>query len=185
MIKNIKLLIMDVDGTLTDGKIYMGESGEAFKAFNIKDGCGIHDLLPNVNIEWNNKGDSRNLKGIVPIIITARKSKALENRCNELGIIHLYQGCRNKVAKIEQLAREFFLIPETKAGERCYEEIAYIGDDLIDLPAMKICGLVGCPANAAKQVKEISDFISSYNGGDGAVRDFIEWLIGDEDIEFS
>lgn len=185
MNKSIKLLIMDVDGTLTDGKIYMGESGEAFKAFNIKDGCGIHDLLPNVNREWKSQKHNRNIKGIIPIIITARKSKALENRCNELGITHLYQGCRNKVGKIEQLAEEFSLIPEVKDGERFYEEIAYIGDDLIDLPAMKICGVVGCPADAVKQVKEVSDFISDFDGGNGAVRDFIEWLIGDEVIEFN
>ena len=73
MEKDIKFLVMDVDGTLTDGKIYMGNEGELFKAFDVKDGCGIKDLLPQL--------------GIVPVIITARESKILENRCNELLIL--------------------------------------------------------------------------------------------------
>lgn len=79
---NTKFLIMDVDGTLTDGKIYMADSGELFKAFDIKDGCGIKDILK--------------LYGIIPIIITARQSKILENRCKELDISYLFQGIRKK-----------------------------------------------------------------------------------------
>ena len=74
----IKYLVMDVDGTLTDGKVYMGNQGEVFKAFSIKDGCGIHDILPKCKIE--------------PIIVTGRKSKIVELRCQELGITKLFQG---------------------------------------------------------------------------------------------
>lgn len=85
----IKFFIMDVDGTLTDGKIYMGNDGELCKAFCIKDGCGIHDILIPA--------------GIRPIIITGRKSKILENRCKEIGIKELYQGVANKIEKLDEI----------------------------------------------------------------------------------
>ena len=85
----IRFLIMDVDGTLTDGKIYIGADGEVFKVFDIKDGCGIKDILPANNI--------------VPIVITARDSKILENRCRELGISRLYQGVRAKFEKLKEV----------------------------------------------------------------------------------
>ena len=84
--KKIKYLVMDVDGTLTDGKIYMGINGELCKAFNIKDGCGIHDLLIPA--------------GIIPIIMTGRKSEIVLNRCKEIGITRIYQGIVNKVLKL-------------------------------------------------------------------------------------
>lgn len=150
----IKYLVMDVDGTLTDGKIYMGNDGEAVKAFSIKDGCGIHDiLLP---------------KGIIPIIITGRKSRILENRCKEIGIKHIYQGISNKIEVLENITQHL-------------ECVAYIGDDINDLscmiPIKKSGGIIGCPADSTKQVIEISNFISNRNGGDGAVREFIEWIV--------
>ena len=161
----MKFLIMDVDGTLTDGKIYMGDNGELFKCFNIKDGCGIKDILPQY--------------GVVPVIITARESKILKNRCLELGITQLHQGVRNKIGKLKEIISEYNSENhETYALKDC----AYIGDDILDLQCMEAIkaegGLVGCPKDAVKKVVELSDFISSYNGGDGAVRDFIEWIIG-------
>lgn len=153
-----KLLIMDVDGTLTDGKIYMGNDGEICKAFNIKDGCGIHDLLPQY--------------GIIPVIITGRNSKIVENRCCELGISEIYQGTSNKLSRLERLLEKKSLT---------YADCAYVGDDIIDVPCMKkvkkMGGLVGCPADAVDSVKKIADYISAYNGGNGAVRDFIEYLV--------
>lgn len=154
----IKYLIMDVDGTLTDGKIYMGVNGEAYKVFNIKDGCGIHDILiPH---------------GIVPIIITGRSSKILMNRCKELGIQEVYQGVKNKQEKLTEIIN---------AGTVSGKNMAYIGDDINDLPCMYLIknsgGIVGCPKDAVNEVKIISDFVSKRNGGDGAVRDFIEWLL--------
>ncbi|MBQ8246575.1 MAG: 3-deoxy-D-manno-octulosonate 8-phosphate phosphatase [Lachnospiraceae bacterium] len=152
----IKYLVMDVDGTLTDGKIYMGNGGELCKAFNIKDGCGIHDILIPAGIE--------------PVIITGRSSKILENRCRELGITKLCQGISNKIEKLDEVLQ---------GGS--YSEVAYIGDDINDLscmlPLKEVGGIVGCPADAAKQVLDIADFVSEKCGGDGAVREFIEWLL--------
>lgn len=149
----IKYLIMDVDGTLTDGKIYMSVNGEAIKAFNIKDGCGIHDILIPA--------------GIVPIIITGRSSEIVKKRCVELGIYEVYQGVSDKLKKIKGITNDL-------------SEVAYIGDDINDLPCMNaiksVGGLIGCPADAVKAVKKIVNFVSVNNGGNGAVRDFIEWI---------
>ncbi len=159
----IKFLVMDVDGTLTDGKVYMGNNGEVFKAFDIKDGCGIKNiLLPN---------------DIIPIIITARKSNILLNRCKELDITHIYQGISDKFACLENIINMF----NKDGNQYSLKNVAYIGDDIIDLPCMlpikSAGGLIGCPKDAVKQVSEISDFISSKDGGNGAVREFIEWII--------
>lgn len=155
----VKYLVMDVDGTLTDGKIYMSDNGELFKAFDIKDGCGIKDILPQY--------------GIVPIIITARKSKILENRCNELGINHVYQGERNKIRKLIEIVG-------AKDDKSKLRDVAYIGDDILDLqcmqPIKEAGGFVGCPSDAVLEVKSVADFLSSHKGGEGAVREFIEWL---------
>lgn len=153
---HIKYLFLDVDGTLTDGKIYMGQNGEVMKAFNIKDGCGLHDLaIPN---------------GIIPVICTGRKSNIVLNRCKELGIDHIYQGVSNKKEKIIEVAHG--TLPE---------QLAYMGDDINDLECMQMIkeagGLIGCPADAVQKVKDIADFKAPHNGGDGAVRDFIEWLL--------
>ena len=150
----IKYFIMDVDGTLTDGNNYMGNQGEVFKAFNIKDGCGIHDLLIPA--------------GICPVIITGRQSEIVLNRCRELGIDMVFQGVSDKTSKMSGFVEDS-------------ATVAYIGDDLNDLACMAYVkergGLIGCPSDAAKQVKEIADFISTKNGGDGAVREFIEYLL--------
>ena len=91
--RTVKLLIMDVDGTLTDGRIYIGADGEIFKAFDVKDGYGIHEILPQ--------------HGIVPAIITGRKSKIVEERAAELGIMELYQGRRDKVGPLQQLLSKY------------------------------------------------------------------------------
>lgn len=158
IVYKIKYLIMDVDGTLTDGKIYIGDSGEAFKAFNVKDGCGIHDILIPA--------------GIVPVIMTGRRSKILENRCIELGIKNLFQGIGDKA----ETTGDFL-----KSCKADYDNVAYIGDDINDIPCMELVnkngGLTGCPADASKKVTDICAFVSSRNGGEGAVRDFIEWLL--------
>lgn len=158
--QNIKVLVLDVDGTLTDGKIYMGNDGEIFKAFDIKDGCGIYDILPKYNI--------------VPIVITARSSNIVANRCKELNISHYYQGCRDKLGKLKELAAEFNF--ELNA-DGVYKNIAYIGDDIIDIPCMKYCGIIACPDDAVEEVKSIAHFISTKKGGNGAVREFVEWLV--------
>lgn len=153
----IKYLVMDVDGTLTDGKIYMGNDGEMMKAFDIKDGCGIHDILIPA--------------GITPVIITGRSSKILENRCKELGITNLHQGIRNKIEKLLTITTDL-------------STVAYIGDDINDLscmePIKEAGGLVGCPADAVQKVVDLADFVSKRNGGNGAVREFIEWIVSND-----
>lgn len=154
----IKYLVMDVDGTLTDGKIYMGNDGEMMKAFNIKDGCGIHDILiPS---------------GVVPVIITGRQSKILKNRCLEIGIKSLYQGVQDKIETLKNIL---------SAQKISLSEVAYIGDDINDFHCMRYLkeggGLIGCPADADDSVKKIADFVSQRVGGNGAVREFIEYIV--------
>ncbi|MDY6340277.1 MAG: HAD hydrolase family protein [Saccharofermentans sp.] len=155
---DIKILVMDVDGTLTDGKIYMGDNGELCKAFNIKDGYGIHDILIPANI--------------IPVIITGRESMIVKNRCYELDISEVYQGIKDKKEKLIDIANKYNI--ELK-------EVAYIGDDINDLSCMeeikRAGGVIACPADASKQIINLSDYVSEYRGGEGAVRDFIEWII--------
>lgn len=156
--KKIKYLVMDVDGTLTDGKIYMGQNGEMLKAFNIKDGYGIHDIAMK--------------KGIIPIIITGRTSSIVTNRCNELGIDKIYQGISNKISKLIEVCGDL-------------STVAYIGDDLNDLVCMQLVkeagGLIGCPKGAVNKVIKVADYVAPHDGGAGAVRDFIEWIIDMEE----
>lgn len=146
----IKLFVMDVDGTLTDGKIYMGENGEVMKAFNVKDGYAIAHMLPEMEI--------------IPVIITGRKSKIVENRAKELGITELYQGVGDKLTQLKMVAEKYNAAPE---------QIAYIGDDLNDLACIEYCGLTACPADAVEEVKQKVTYVCNKNGGEGAVREFI------------
>ena len=159
------MLIMDVDGTLTDGKIYMSTNGELMKAFNIKDGYAIARLRD---------------YGIEPVIITGRSSEIVRQRCSELKIEELYQGIGNKSFKLREVCQKFNLD---------LSQVAYIGDDLNDLTCMKICGLSACPSDALKQVKDSVNYICEMKGGDGAVREFIDFLISkldqEENVEFS
>ena len=152
--KKIKYLVMDVDGTLTDGKIYMGQEGEMAKAFNIKDGCGILLELPKLKV--------------LPVIITARDSMILENRCKEIGITELHQGVKNKLEALRKIV----------GGDLA--TVAYAGDDLPDVPCMteikKAGGLVLCPSDAIPEIKAIADYISGFRAGDGAIRDCISFL---------
>ena len=154
----IRFLVMDVDGTLTDGKIYMGQDSEVIKAFNIKDGAGIALVLPKA--------------GIIPVIITARESKILENRCKELNITELYQGSKNKLETLNAIVEKY---------HTSLHEVSYIGDDLPDIPCMeaikKTGGVVLSPSDAIPEIKSISDYISGYKAGDGAVRDCINYLL--------
>ena len=148
---------MDVDGTLTNGKIWMGNEGEEYKAFDVKDGYGIAHLLP--------------LMKITPVVITGRKSEIVERRCRELGILECHQGCVNKMKKMEEVADRFECVLDNR---ELYPEIVYIGDDENDLECMRRCGFSACPADAVESIKEIANFVSNKNGGDGAVREVIE-----------
>lgn len=162
MTKNfkIKVLVMDVDGTLTDGGIYIGKEGEIFKKFHVKDGYGIHNILPQL--------------GIIPVVLTGRNSSIVEGRCRELGIGHVIQGSRNKAGDLGILL--------DKLGVRT-EETAYIGDDLNDYEVMTKVGVRGCPCDAVPEIRKISDYITKAEGGNGAVREFIEWLERNESGE--
>ena len=156
----IKILVMDVDGTLTDGKIYIGSSGESFKAFSVQDGYAIKNILPRYNI--------------IPVIITTRCSAIVEQRCKELNIQDVYQDCKNKKETLLDIVGTY--------GIHCNENgvfpgVAYIGDDLPDLECMKIVEISGCPQNAVSEVLRISDFVATKTGGDGAVREFIDWIV--------
>ena len=149
----IKLLVMDVDGTLTDGKIYMGNNGEVMKAFDVKDGCGIKDILPTL--------------GIVPVIITGRVSQIVVNRAKEIGITELHQGVRDKLSTLKAVAEKY---------NASADEIAYIGDDINDLDCISYCGLTACPADAVEDVKSAVDYICKADGGRGVIREFIQSL---------
>ncbi|MBO4250198.1 MAG: 3-deoxy-D-manno-octulosonate 8-phosphate phosphatase [Paludibacteraceae bacterium] len=163
----IRFFVMDVDGTLTDGKIYMGPKGEVCKAFDIKDGCGIKILLPQHNI--------------VPVIITARNSEIVQNRCEELGITDCYQGVYNKLLFLEDVLLKY---SKKDGQEYTCANVVYVGDDLPDIPCMKKVqedgGIAACPADAAKEILEIADIISTKNAGDGAVREIIERIIAQQ-----
>lgn len=148
----IKMLVMDVDGTLTDGHIYIASSGEVMKAFNVKDGYGIVKL---------------NQDGVIPVIITGRKSDIVVKRAKELNITELYQGISNKLEQLKKVAQKYNISPN---------EIAYIGDDMNDLECMGFCGLSACPADAYSIVKHRANFVSRHNGGCGAVREFADYI---------
>lgn len=149
----IKLLVMDVDGTLTDGRIYVGAQGEIMKAFDVRDGYAIAHILPE--------------HGIVPVIITGRSSEIVSNRAKELGITELHQGVSDKLKMLQEIAAKY---------DVSAEEIAYIGDDLNDLPCIRYCGVTACPADAVSQVLEQVDYVCKHDGGRGAVREYVEWL---------
>lgn len=149
----IKLLALDVDGVLTDGTINIGGSGEVFKGFNAKDGLGISCALRS---------------GIEVAIITGRFSEIIHRRAAELGIRHLYEGVRDKYAALEKLREELHL-------ER--QEVAYMGDDLNDLPAFKAAGVAFAPADAVAEVAAAAQVVTAACGGRGAVREAVERLL--------
>ena len=131
----------------------MGNDGEVMKKFHAKDGYGICNILPEL--------------GIVPIIITGRVSKIVQNRCKELGIEILVQGSTDKVKDMTEILDGLQIASV---------ETAYIGDDLNDKEAMKLVGVRGCPNDAVDEIKQIADYVCRTQGGDGAVREFIDWL---------
>lgn len=145
----IKMLVMDVDGTLTDGRIYIGSQGEVMKAFDVKDGYGIVQLSKS---------------GVIPVIITGRKSDIVAERAKELHITELYQGIDDKLMKLKEVAAKYQLSSD---------EIAYIGDDLNDLACIQFCGLTACPKDAVDKVKQQVEYVCNNIGGYGAVREFI------------
>ena len=151
--KDIKFLVLDVDGTLTDGKIYVDDKDNSFKAFNVKDGFAL--------VNWLKLGGE-------VAILTGKKSNIVERRAKELGIKYIIQGSKNKKQDLKNLLKELNIT---------FENVAYMGDDLNDLGVMKSVGFSACPKDFVQEVLEIANFISSKNGGDGAVREFLEHIM--------
>ena len=156
-LQKIKLLALDVDGVLTDGSIYISPAGEVFKGFNAKDGMGISCALRS---------------GLQIAVITGRQSPIVERRCEELGITLLQQGVKDKRLALQQMAQKLGLVRE---------EIAYMGDDLNDIPAFKASGLNLVPADAAIEVMAVADIITKASGGRGAVREAITMILAAQD----
>ncbi|WP_456342722.1 KdsC family phosphatase [Thermovibrio sp.] len=152
----VKLLILDVDGVLTDGTISYDPWGREVKFFNIKDGYGIVKALR---------------EGIIVAVVSGRYSWQVEKRCRELGVEELYQGVSDKMEVYRKLKEKYSLSDE---------QVAAMGDDLPDLPLLKAVGVSGAPADAVPQVKVVVDFVSRREGGRGAVREFIDYLLSRE-----
>lgn len=150
---NAEALILDVDGTLTDGHIYMGNDGEAMKAFYAHDAVGVRILVK---------------KGIVPIIITGRESNIIKIRAKEMDIKDVYTGVIDKKEELLRIAKE---------KQLDLNKVIYMGDDLNDLDAMRECGFIACPNNAVSEVKQIANFVSKYDGGYGAVRELCDFIM--------
>lgn len=151
--KNIKLLILDVDGVLTDGSIILDNEGNEFKVFNVRDGHGIKMLEKT---------------GIQVAIITGRYSKVVERRAKELGIKEVYQRCHIKSIAFDHLIEKLGLSPE---------EIAYAGDDIVDIPLFRRVGLSIAVSDATDETKKEAMVITENRGGKGAVREICEFLI--------
>jgi 3-deoxy-D-manno-octulosonate 8-phosphate phosphatase (KDO 8-P phosphatase) len=150
---NIKLFIMDVDGVLTNGKIYISDAGIETKCFHVHDGMGIKLLLNN-NIDV--------------AVISGRRSKATEKRLHELGIKYAYHGVADKLKPFNELKKKLHLKDEN---------IAYIGDDLPDLPIMQKAGFSIAVANATAAIRKIADYTTKAKGGKGAVREACELIL--------
>ena len=149
----IKMILMDVDGTLTNGSLHVLQNGEEVKSYHVRDGLGI--LLAY-------------LAGIRTGIITGKNSKALELRAQKLKISELHQGILNKKKVLLKIKDKYQL---------GFEEIAYIGDDVGDLEIIKTVGLGGAVSDAHPLVKNNSDYVCNQKGGHGAVREFIEFIL--------
>jgi 3-deoxy-D-manno-octulosonate 8-phosphate phosphatase (KDO 8-P phosphatase) len=149
----IELLLLDVDGVLTDGGIVYTDDGVEIKRFHVRDGSGLKF--------WHTLGKRS-------AIISGRRSAAVEQRAGELGIAPVFQGCPDKLQALDALLRE--------TGHRP-EQVCAIGDDLPDLPILKRCGMAVSVADACREVRASVDYITPMPGGRGAVRDAIEWLL--------
>ncbi|MDF1526195.1 MAG: HAD hydrolase family protein [bacterium] len=151
--KKIKLIVFDVDGVLTDGKISYTSSGEELKSFNVRDGHATKMAFR---------------AGLTVAIITGRKSPMVQRRCEELGIELLFQGIKNKHLALDEL------MESTGFGA---SHIAYMGDDVVDLPVMMSVGLGCSPSDAAEEVRQRSDLVTGAPGGNGAARELIFFIL--------
>jgi 3-deoxy-D-manno-octulosonate 8-phosphate phosphatase (KDO 8-P phosphatase) len=151
--QSIRLIAFDVDGIMTDGGLFLSDSGEEFKRFNSQDGHGLKMLKAS---------------GVVPAIITGRTSRCVELRAQNLGISHLFQGVENKLATLRALLAQLNLAPEAAA---------FMGDDVVDLPAMLQAGLALTVPEAPQAVRDRAHYVTQRSGGHGAVREACELLM--------
>lgn len=156
-LSKIKIVAMDVDGTMTDGSLYYSENGEQVKRFSARDGMGI-TLLHKAGIET--------------AIITSEISPIVQARAKKLQINNVILGSRNKLQAISELAEQVGIE---------LENIAFVGDDVNDFFALKNAGFSACPNDAADKIKEIVDFVSQYPSGNGAVREVCEMVLLSQD----
>lgn len=150
----VRLAVFDIDGVFTDGRIWMGSDGVEYKAFSVRDGVGIKQLLA---------------AGIEVAIISGRASTAVDRRMAELGVRRVVQGCDNKAGALADILRDTGVDAS---------QAAYLGDDTPDLPAMRLVGLPGAVADAHPDVRAAVTWVSTQPGGFGAVREFCEMLLG-------
>ncbi len=149
----VRLLVLDVDGVLTDGRLYFSEDGQELKTFDTQDGHGIKMLQQ---------------AGIACAIITGRNTQLVARRAANLGIKHLLQGREDKGVALRALAQELAI---------ALDEIAYMGDDWPDLPAIRMAGLGVAVANAHKEVRHHADLVTTARGGRGAVREICDLIL--------
>jgi 3-deoxy-D-manno-octulosonate 8-phosphate phosphatase (KDO 8-P phosphatase) len=151
--KKLKLLILDVDGVLTDGSLFFDQEGNEYKAFHARDGHGIKLLRQT---------------GVEVAVISGRKSNSVALRMKSLGIEHVYQGHENKIAAFNEIIAKIGITPE---------QAAHVGDDLLDLPIMIRVGLAVAVADANFVVKQHADWCTSLSGGHGAVREVCDFIM--------
>ncbi|MCG3138744.1 MAG: 3-deoxy-D-manno-octulosonate 8-phosphate phosphatase KdsC [Phycisphaerae bacterium] len=151
--RDIQALVLDVDGVLTDGRLYYGEQGEQIKVFHVLDGAGI--------VEWIRRG-------LKLAILSGRNSPIINRRAQDLGITEVIQGALEKLEPFRQLIDRWGLAPQ---------QVAYIGDDWPDIPPMQQCGFAVAVQNALPEVKQASKLVTRASGGAGAVREAIDYLL--------
>lgn len=149
----IRMLVLDVDGVLTDGRLYFGPRGEALKLFHVRDGLGIQQVKK---------------AGIEVAVISGRKSKMVDIRCRELGVEHVFQGAKDKVPVLEKLCARLKIEPA---------QCACIGDDLPDIPVMRKVALAFAVADAHIEARHAAHVITKLPGGHGAVREVCDYLL--------
>lgn len=152
-LKKIKILILDVDGVMTDGRIIMDDSGREIKQFDVRDGHGLKIIQR---------------YGIKVILLTGRQSEVVKRRARDLGIKEIHQKVFNKKEVLKKIL---------KKNKLTTEEVAYIGDDIIDIPVLKAVGFSAAVADALEVVKKIVDYVTKNSGGRGAVREICELLL--------
>lgn len=149
----LRLIAFDVDGVFTDGRFYLSNDGVESKAFHTQDGFGVRKLLN---------------AGIIVAVISGRQSAAVDQRMAELGVQHVVQGCKDKVAAFDEIITELNIAPE---------DCAYVGDDIPDLPLLKHVGYAIAVANAVATVHQQCDYSTSASGGFGAVREVCDLIL--------